>query len=79
MLRLDGGRPIRDALAKAGLSIPQLSAKTKEIDPSGDGISTALIGFYVSTGSSARETASKRTAELMAEGLNTPLDELFAP
>lgn len=77
MHRLGNGKPIRDAMAASGLSIPKLAARTKEIDPEGKGLSQALIGFYVSTGSSAREHATERTMRLMAEALDSPTEELF--
>lgn len=78
MYRIEGGRPIRIAIQRAGLSIPKLAERTKEIDPEGKGLSQALIGFYTSTGASGRETASDRTVTLMAAGLNSPTEELFS-
>lgn len=78
MYRREGGRPIREAIERAGLSIPKLAARTKEIDPEGRGLSQALIGFYASEGASGRESASDRTIRLMAAGLNTPTEELFS-
>lgn len=78
MYRRDGGRPIRTAIQRAGLSIPKLAARTKEIDPEGKGISQALIGFAVSEGVSGREPVSDHAAHLMAAGLDAPLEELFA-
>ncbi|MFD3520492.1 XRE family transcriptional regulator [Streptomyces sp. NPDC058653] len=77
MYRRNGGQPIRDAIRRAGLSIPRLAARTKEIDPDGRGLSQALIGFYASDGASGRESASTRTTELMAAGLDSPIEELF--
>ena len=77
MYRRDGGRPIREAIERAGLSIPRLAARTKEIDPEGRGLSQALIGFYTSTGASGRESISNHAAELLAAGVNSPTEELF--
>ncbi|MGW1015648.1 XRE family transcriptional regulator [Streptomyces niveus] len=77
MYRRNGGQPIRDAIKRAGLSIPRLAARTKEIDPDDRGLSQALVGFYVSDGASGRESVSTRTAELMAAGLDSPIEELF--
>lgn len=71
MQRVDRGQPLRDAIAKAGLSIPKLAALTKEIDPDGRGLSASYIGFYTSTGRSAREKTSKRAAGLMTKALKT--------
>ncbi|MGP4114613.1 XRE family transcriptional regulator [Streptomyces sp. 4N509B] len=69
MQRVDGGEPLRAGIAKAGLSIPKLAALTKEIDPDGRGLSASYIGFYASTGRSAREKTSKRAADLMTKAL----------
>lgn len=77
MHRLDGGRQLREAIEAAGLSIPKLSARTKEIDPEGKGLSSAFIGFYTSTGASAREDISDRAARLMAAGVDQPVEALF--
>lgn len=77
MHRLHDGQPIRNAMREAGLSIPKLAAKTREIDEEGKGLSPALIGFAVSTGSSAREEISDRAAQLMADALGTPVHDLF--
>ncbi|MGW0984337.1 helix-turn-helix domain-containing protein [Streptomyces xiamenensis] len=75
---MDDGRPIREALEASGLSIPQLAERTREVDPGGVGISQALVGFYASTGRSARETASERTARLIADALNVEVSTIFA-
>lgn len=77
MYRRDGGRPIREAMKRAGLSIPQLAARTKELDPEGRGISQSLIGFYTSTGTSGRESISDHAANLMAAGVDSPTEDLF--
>ena len=71
MRRVDNGRPLREAMERAGLSIPQLAAITKEIDPDGRGVSQSLIGFYTSTGRSGREQASDRAAGLMVAALES--------
>jgi len=78
MYRRDGGRPIREAIKREGISIPLLAARTKEIDPEGRGLSQALIGFYTSEGASGRESATARTAALVAAGLNSPTEEFFS-
>jgi hypothetical protein len=77
MRRLDDGQPLRDAMTEAGLSIPDLAARTRELDPEGKGLSPAFIGFYVSTGTSARETISTRSASLIARAVDHPVDSLF--
>lgn len=63
-------------MSTAGLSIPRLAAETKRIDPDG-GLSSALIGFVVGNGLSAREECSDRAAHLIAEALGAPVDSLF--
>lgn len=78
MYRRDRGRPIREAIQRAGLSIPRLAERTREIDPEGKGLSQALIGFYTSTGASGRESISDHAAELLAAGVNSPTEELFS-
>ncbi|MFY3807616.1 MULTISPECIES: hypothetical protein [Bacteria] len=75
MRRLDKGAPIRDAMQAAGLDIPRLAARTKELDP--DGLSKALVGFIVGSGKSAREECSDRAAGIIARALNRPVEELF--
>lgn len=77
MHRLDDGQPLRDAMAEAGLSIPLLAAKTRMIDDDGKGLSPAYVGFYVSTGASAREEISTRAAHLIARAVDRPVTDLF--
>lgn len=77
MHRLDDGQPLRDAMAEAGLSIPLLAAKTRLLDEDGKGISPALVGFYVSTGNSARDVISTRSAHLIARAVDRPVSDLF--
>ena len=80
--RRDGGRPIRAAMARAGLSIPQLAEATKRVDPAGKGVSPAAVGHLVGQGRSARERCEWTTAWLVAEALHretsAPLQDLFA-
>lgn len=78
MFRRDRGRPIREAIKRAGLSIPLLAKRTREIDPEGKGLSPALIGFYTSTGASGRESISDNAARLIAAGVDSPTEELFS-
>lgn len=71
-------RVLRQAMKDAGLSIPGLSLRTKEMDPNGKGVSVPLIGFLVSEGKSARTTCSAPTGKLIAEALGRPIESLFA-
>ncbi|MEY9876570.1 hypothetical protein ABH931_006080 [Streptacidiphilus sp. MAP12-33] len=77
MRRRDGGKPLRSAMAEAGLSIPALARATVGIDPDGRGISQASVGQMVSTGKSGREHFSERAAQLAAEALGRPVAEFF--
>lgn len=71
-------RVLRQAMKDVGYSIPDLSIRTKEIDPAGKGVSIALIGFLVSEGKSARDTCTVASGELIAEALGRPIESLFA-
>lgn len=77
MRRLDKGRPIRDAMVAAGLDIPHLAARTKELDPTGKGLSPAYVGFIVGGGKTAREDCSERAAGLIAQALDREVGDLF--
>ncbi|WP_282795146.1 hypothetical protein [Streptomyces sp. CC224B] len=77
MRRLDKGAPLRAAMKAAGLDIPRLAARTKEIDPSGEGLSKAYIGFITGRGKTAREECSPRAAELVSAALGKEITELF--
>lgn len=79
MQRRNGGQPIRDAMAAAGLRIETLAAATKAADPAGRGVGRASIGFLVATGASGRERLSDRAAELVAAALGEPVAHFFAP
>ncbi|ELP65431.1 hypothetical protein STRTUCAR8_05537 [Streptomyces turgidiscabies Car8] len=77
MRRLDKSAPLRAAMKAAELDIPRLAARTKEIDPTGEGLSRAYIGFLAGGGTSAREDCSDRAAELIATALAKEVDDLF--
>lgn len=77
MHRSDNGRPIRDAMNEAGLSIERLAEETKKADPAGYGIKPATIGHMVSTGTSGRERFEDRSCDLVARALGKPVAELF--
>ncbi|MET9973883.1 hypothetical protein ACFYOI_03795 [Streptomyces microflavus] len=79
MRRLDQGAPLRAAIKAAGLDIPHLAARTKELDPTGRGLSPAYVGFIAGTGKSAREDCSERAAELIAHALGREVTALFEP
>lgn len=77
MRRLEKGAPLRAAIRAAGLDIPHLAARTKELDPTGKGLSPAYVGFIVGTGKTAREETSDRAAGLIAQALDREVDAFF--
>lgn len=77
MQRLDSGRPLRAAMAEAGMSIPALARATRTVDPEGRGVSQSLIGFLCSTGRSQREKCLDHSGVLIAAALKRPTDRLF--
>lgn len=76
------GKPLREAMERAGLTIEELAQATKEVDPAGKGISPATVGRLTSRGKSARTNCELSTAWFVAEALhketNAPLQDLFA-
>lgn len=76
------GKPLRDAMERAGLSGPELAEATKEVDPTGKGVSPATVGRITGQGKTARERCELDTAWFVAEALhrrtNAPLQDLFA-
>jgi hypothetical protein len=76
--RKSNGEPLRRAIKASGLSIPKLAAATKEVDETGRGVSHGAIGMLANeAGKSARQRCRIRTAWLIAEALNQPLQKLF--
>jgi hypothetical protein len=76
------GKPLRDAMERAHLTIEELAEATKEVDPAGKGISPSAVGRLTSRGKSARDRCELTTAWFVAEALhrktNAPLQDLFA-
>lgn len=77
MQRLLNGQPIRDAMAAAGMKIPQLAEATRKADPEGKGLPQSLVGFIVTEAPSARERCTPRSAELVALALDASVEEFF--
>lgn len=77
------GKPLRDAMERADLTIEELAEATKTVDPDGKGISAATVGRLTSRGTSARERCEEKTAWFVAVVLhsktNAPLQDLFDP
>lgn len=65
-------------MARAGLTIDQLAAKTREADPAGWGLKPSTIGHMVATGKSGRERFTDRSCDLVARALNEPITDLFS-
>lgn len=77
MRRRLNGKPLRNAMQHAGLSVAALAAKTREIDPEKRGLSKAAIGFAASPGASGRDEVSDRAAALIAAALDVAEELLF--
>lgn len=77
MRRRLNGKPLRNAMQHAGLSVAGLAAKTREIDPEKRGLSKAAVGFAVSAGQSGRDEISDRAAALIAAALDVAEELLF--
>ncbi|MFD5697516.1 XRE family transcriptional regulator [Streptomyces lasiicapitis] len=76
------GKPLREAMERAGLSGPELAEATRAVDPTGRGISSATVGRLTSRGKTARDNCELVTAWLVTEALhrrtNAPLQDLFS-
>jgi hypothetical protein len=59
------------------MSAKQLAEATRRIDPEHQGVSRAYIGHLSRSGSSARQTCGRETAELIAQALGVDVRELF--
>ncbi|MFE3169284.1 XRE family transcriptional regulator [Streptomyces sp. NPDC059224] len=82
LLRKRDGKPLRDAMARAKMSGPELAEATKDVDPTGKGVSPATVGRITGQGKTARDHCEWTTAWFVAEALhrrtNAPLQDLFA-
>lgn len=78
LLRKSDGKPIRDAMKAKHISYRQLAEATKTVDVNGRGISLATVSQVAGTGDTAKGDCRLRTAWLIAEGLDEPLQRLFA-
>lgn len=78
LTRKGDGRPLRDAMKAVGVSGPELAEATRRVDPTGRGVSAAVIGMLAGQGTSARDRCRLRTAWLIAEGLDIQLHRLFS-
>lgn len=77
MIRRDSGRPIREAMDRAGIDIKGLAARTRQFDPDGRGISKTLVGYAVATGKTGRDEFSPRASSLISDALDVPVEHFF--
>lgn len=78
LLRKSAGQPIRDEMKRMKLTGEAIANATKQIDPTGKGISPAAVGKIAGRGKTASEGCRLRTAWLIAEALGAPLQSLFS-
>jgi hypothetical protein len=73
--RINGGLPLRRAMTDQKIGLQALAAKINQAaDPP---VSFQLIGFLSTSGGSARETTTPRTADLIEDALSVPRGTLF--
>jgi hypothetical protein len=77
LIRKGEGKPLRDAMDRAHLTIEELAQATKTVDPTGKGISSATVGNLAGRGKTSRNRCELSTAWFLAEALREPLDDLF--
>lgn len=77
LIRKGEGKPLRDAMERADLTIEALAEATKTVDPTGKGVSSATVGNLAGRGKTARNRCELSTAWFVSEALRTPLDDLF--
>lgn len=77
MRRRNNGAELRKAMTEAGLKIPSLTEATRRVDPTGAGLSQAMVGFVVGQGKTAREECSAHVAGLISAALGKPTTDLF--
>jgi len=77
LVRKGEGKPIRDAMAKQGMSALKLAAATKQVDVRGQGIGPTTAYKLTGTGAQGVDICRLRTAWLVASVLREPLQELF--
>jgi len=75
--RIEGGQPLRDAMAASELSLKGLARATRAVDEDSRGVSWQLLAFLSTSAGYARETTTVRTAELIEDALSVPRGSLF--
>lgn len=77
LVRKGEGKPLRDAMGRAGLSALKLAAATKKVDVTGKGIGPTTAYKLTGIGPQGVDICRLRTAWLVASVLREPLQELF--
>ncbi|MFC8271127.1 helix-turn-helix domain-containing protein [Streptomyces sp. NPDC057271] len=77
LLRKGEGQPLRDEMKRQGLTLEELSEKTRRVDPEGRGVSPATIGRLTTKGRSARDRCELGTAWLITDVLDRPIQRYF--
>ncbi len=77
LIRKAKGKPLRDAMARRGVTQAQLAARTRVVDVRGQGVSVATVIKVTGLGKTAAEKCRLRTAWLIATALNEPLQQHF--
>ncbi|SDM76235.1 hypothetical protein SAMN05444921_1137 [Streptomyces wuyuanensis] len=78
LLRKSDGQPLRDEMRRQGLTLDQLSEKTRKVDPAGRGVSPAAIGRITGKGRTARDRCELHTAWLINAALDARIHRLFS-
>jgi hypothetical protein len=88
--RIGDGQALKQAMRDAGMTLEQVAAKTRALDPAGTGVSRSMIGFLTAprtpgtsgTGPNRarrfRDTTSPATADLIEQAVNARPGALFS-
>lgn len=77
LVRKGEGKPLRDAMARHGMSALRLAAATKKVDVRRKGIGSSTAYKLTGKGPEGDNPCRLRTAWLVATVLHEPLQELF--
>ncbi|MFI5685850.1 XRE family transcriptional regulator [Streptomyces sp. NPDC051636] len=77
LIRKGEGKPLRDAMARRGVTQAELAARTRAVDVRGQGVSVATVSKVTGRGRTAAETCRLRTAWLITTALDEPLQQHF--
>jgi hypothetical protein len=77
LIRKGEGKPLRDAMARRGVTQAELAARTRAVDVRGQGVSVSTVIKVTGRGKTAAERCRLRTAWLLATALEEPLQDHF--